>query len=207
MNIGIVVDGRSEFRCLETLYPQLRVLTGNEFLRPVHADIQPAAPAGVIAHACESRITRLVGQGADLIVVLFDREKRPECSGELSTTVETELARREHHVRVVVKDSTFENWLVADVGALRASPARFKVSKRAWDSIQPDKADHVDALAVLKAAAVKRAYDKVADSKRILDRADPAKMGRHSRSFRKFLRCVGATMYAQQSRLPAEGGT
>jgi hypothetical protein len=201
MRIGIVVDGVSEFRSLGQLYADLEVLTGNQFLAPLHADIQPHAPVGTIAKQCSASINQLFGRNADRVILLFDRETRSECPGTLAQAVERKIRRE--GVRVVVKDRAFENWVIADLAALRKQPKRFEVSKATARAVQPDKADRVDALALLKRAAIKDAYDKVEDSKRVLTVADASSIGAHSRSFRRFLRCVGCVLYAHQSSNPA----
>jgi hypothetical protein len=201
MRIGIVVDGLSEFRSLGHLYEDLQALTGNQFLTPLHADIQPQAPVGTIAKQCSASIKQLFGRNADRVIVLFDREARSECPGALAREVEEKVGLDE--VRVVVKDRAFENWVIADIAALRRQPKRFTISQATSKAVQPDKADRVDALTLLKRAAVKDAYDKVEDSKRVFAVADVSNIGANSRSFRRFLRCVGCSSYQHQSSRPA----
>jgi hypothetical protein len=103
---------------------------------------------------------------------------------------------------VVIKNRMFENWLVADVEAVKIQRARFRLSTAAERSIVPNKADNVAALEVLKTAAVRTSYSKVPDSQRILERADIQRIAANSRSFRRLLRVVGHPGYAGQSRLP-----
>jgi hypothetical protein len=103
---------------------------------------------------------------------------------------------------VVVKDRMFENWLVADIEALKALRGRFRISRSVERSIDPNKADQVDALRILKSCVVRDSYSKVRDSQQILARAAVASMGRNSRSFRRFLHCVGDPTYAAQSKRP-----
>jgi hypothetical protein len=201
MKIGIVVDGVAEFASLSLIYGQLCDLADVVMLRPVKADIQPLAPPGLIARKCESRIKQLFGRGADRVLVLFDRETRGECPGQLASIVEHELAINGRDVRVIVKNKTYENWLVADIAAVASG--RFTVSRGARRAVEPNKADNVDALALLKKAAPKgAAYEKVADSKRILGKAAVLEMASHSRSFRRFLRAVECPAYCDQSRDP-----
>lgn len=203
MKIGIIVDGVSEFASLVELYPQLRELTGNDFLRPVRADIQPKAPIGVIARQCARPARQYAGRGAARIIVIIDREDRSECPGELATAIAGKIAATTAiDVCVVIKDRAYENWIVADLRAVRASRGRFVVSKATERAVAPDKADLVSALELLKRSTIGDAYDKVRDSKRILAQADPSTIAENSRSFRRFLRCAGALLYSQQSKQP-----
>lgn len=203
MKIGIVVDGVSEYRSLSSLYPQLGALSGNQLIGPLQAPIAPMAPAGVIARQCIPRVAQLIGRGAGRVIVMFDRETRSGCAGELASSVEVRLCNEGIDAKVVLKNRMFENWLVADIDAVAGLKGRFKVSSTARAKIVPNKADNVDALDVLKRAAKKGApYDKVADSKRILDRADAEAMAANSRSFRRLLRCLDCDRYSDQSKQP-----
>jgi hypothetical protein len=57
----------------------------------------------------------------DVVVVLLDRETQNQGPAEIAAALEREFARKAYGVpvRVVVKDRQFENWLVADLDALR----------------------------------------------------------------------------------------
>jgi hypothetical protein len=203
MKIGIVVDGVSEYRSLSALYPQLDALSGNQLIGPLRAPIAPLAPPGVIARQCVPRITQLLGRGAGKVVVMFDRETRTDCAGSIATSVETRLRNEGIEAKVVLKNRMFENWLVADINAIASLKGRFKVSAATKGKIVPNKADNTDALDLLKRAAKKGApYDKVADSKRILEKADAATIADNSRSFRKLLRYLDCEKYSDQSKLP-----
>ena len=109
---------------------------------------------------------------------------------------------------MVLKDRMFENWLVAATSALRSQPKRFRLSGTAASSIAPNNADQTDALGLLHTATraarkgKKQTYSKIADSKRILARVDINEMAANSRSFRRFLRCLGHPAYHDQSRRP-----
>jgi Domain of unknown function (DUF4276) len=204
MRVGIVVDGVSEFSSLASIYSQLSSLSGNELLRPIRAPIAPLAPPGAIARQCSKGIKQLIGRKADQVIVLFDRETRNECSGEIATAVENALSQGGFAARVVLKDRTFENWLVADISAVEKVSGRFSLSQAVRNSVVPDKADRANGLSILKQAARKgAAYEKVADSKRILGQADVLEMASNSRSFRRFLRSIGCASYGGQSRRPA----
>jgi uncharacterized protein DUF4276 len=204
MRIGVVVDGISEFASLGQLYPGLQLLSGAQLLQPVKADIQPYAPVGVIVRQCAPKVALFLARGADRVVVLIDREDRDSCAGTLATAIEQGIASRGHaNVYVVLKSRAFENWVIADLAALRALPKRFVVSRATERAVQPNKADHVDAIGLLKRSAQGDAYDKVKDSKSVLGKAEPDRIGQHSRSFRRFMHVVGCPKYELQSRLPA----
>lgn len=203
MRVGFVVDGESEFRSLPRLFDQLRSSTGAQFERPLLAKIQPLAPVPVIARACESRIAILEQRGVDISVILFDRETRPECCGELAVAVHRLLSKfASCNIAVVVKNRCFENWLVADIDALRAQPGRFRVSRAVVRAVSRNNADQTPAVDLLKRCA-KGDYDKVRDSYRILEQAEISRIAMNSRSFRRFLRVVGHPLYTAQSRQPA----
>lgn len=202
VKIGIVVDGVSEYASLGAMLPRIAARNGHTFLHVAKADIQPKAPFPVIARACKEAILQLQSRGADLILVVFDREDRLECPGDIAAGVLNALTPWvDCRVSVVVKDTKYENWLIADLDALAAQPVRFKVAKRHRRAIQPNRADAVDAHAQLR-SIVQGDYDKVEDSRLIMARAEPVRLGQHSRSFRRFLREAQDPKYRHQSRLP-----
>jgi hypothetical protein len=204
MKIGIIVDGVSEFASLPELYPGLSSAGSHQLLKPVRADIQPKAPLPVIVKRCRPKIDQFLARGADRVVVLLDREDRDECAGDLASSLVSMLSTAGvSNVDVVVKDRMFENWLLGDLDALRASPNRFQVSRSTERAVQPDKADRVEAMALLKRCAKGPVYDKVRDSKIVLRSAQPDQIAMHSRSFRRFMRVVGCSRYTEQSRRPA----
>lgn len=205
MRIGVIVDGRSEFSALPKLNPQIEHLSGNVIADIVKADVHPMATAAVIARAASERIAVLQVRRVDRVVLLVDREDRPECPGVLAEQIRERIQPQAPvPVLVVIKDKAFENWLVSDIDAILGMRARFALSNQVINSIQPNKADHVDAYSVLRSAAIHRTYDKVKDAGRILDHADVLRMAANSRSFRKFLRCVEHPAYSGQSKRPVQ---
>ena len=200
MNVGIVVDGEAEFAAIGLLYGELKRDTRHTFLNPLKADIQPLAPIGAIAERCTRPCRQLIMRGAGLVIVLIDRETRVECPGDLAAAIQSRVPMPE--AAVVIKNKMFENWLIADVDALAAQHARFDVSRATRRAVQPGKADNVDALMLLKRSVRRGGYDKVADAKRILAKADPLRLASHSRSFRKFLRATEHGSYIDQSQRP-----
>jgi hypothetical protein len=201
MKIGLVVDGVSEYSALPYVLNRLAPLTGHQYLRVIKADIQPLAPLPSIARVCKPAVAQLAARGADRILVLLDREQQEACAPTLASDLGLVLSTSGCPATVIYKDRTFENWLLGDVNAIRAHPARFNIAPGQIRQIQPDRVDRVDGLAMLRLIA-RRGYDKVGDSRVILESAQPAQIGLHSRSFRKFLREVGDPTYAAQSRVP-----
>jgi hypothetical protein len=202
MRIGVVVDGMSEYASLGVLLSKVAPTAGQTYLRVVKADIQPLAPFPVIARACKMPVAQLSARGAELVLVIFDREGRVECPSEIADGVSRALALQvDCRTSVIVKDRCYENWLVSDLEALAAHPRRFRVLPRHKRAVEPNRADAADGLAVIRQMAV-RGYEKVDDSRTIAESADPARMARHSRSFRKFLREARHPAYSTQSKLP-----
>jgi hypothetical protein len=206
MKIGIVTEGEAEVGALPTLFPAIESATGHSILRPVRAQVDPKAALPQIVHGASARLREQEARRAGLVILLLDREDRAECPGELAIQLEAALRRQGEwncEVRVVIKDRMFENWLIADVGALRAQPARFNCDGAAMRAIAKSGADAVPAHAFLKQWTRNDAYRKTKDSVRILEHADPLRMAATSRSFRRFLHLLGHPAYADQSRLPA----
>lgn len=208
MRIGIVVDGRAEFRSLGHVL--VRVRTGHTILDPLYADIQPSAPPGRNAGAVESRLRLLGARRVDLAVVLVDREDQTECPQAIAEGLLAALhpfcARHAiPNSAVVVKDSKYENWLVADIETLQGMPKRFRITRAHARSVAPNRADAADGMRLLSSAAIGKPYSKVEDAARIMRRADPLSIARNSRSFRRFLRVLGHDLYRTQSRQPRAG--
>lgn len=84
MKIGLVVEGRSEFDALPSLAVTLEAATGNQILRPLLAEVTPLAPIGVIARAVAHLVERLEAEDVETVIILMDREQRPECPGVLA---------------------------------------------------------------------------------------------------------------------------
>ncbi|WP_425574934.1 DUF4276 family protein [Nocardioides fonticola] len=140
-----------------------------------------------------------VAQGADLVIVLLDREQQSDLPGKLAADVETALATHcgaGTRVRVVYKDRLFENWLVADMDSLSAQPKRFAVTAARRRKVEPNKADAVDGLLLMKEMAIGKDYDKVADAERVCRKLDVRRAAMHSRSLRHFLHVLEVSAYA-----------
>jgi hypothetical protein len=138
---------------------------------------------------------------ADLIIVLLDREQQSDCPGKIANTLESGFARIINKpVRVAIKNSKYENWLIGDLGALKAHPKRYNVTAALEKRVVPNKADNLDAEAELKRSIIKGQYDKVPDSDLILKSADVDSLAKNSRSFRHFLHILRCEPYRHQCR-------
>jgi uncharacterized protein DUF4276 len=197
MKIGLLVDGRAEYYGLPHVLPRLG--SPHQILSPLVCDIQPFASPAQMALAAGKRFPILLAKGAESIVVLIDKETRPDCTGELAQAVEREAGVRLKDfsamvkLQVVLKVVTFENWLVAASEALGGLPGLFENVARIEKQTAKGRADAVDALGLLKACSRQRAYDKVEGAVAICRRLDPVRAAENSRSFRKFLKTVRAS--------------
>lgn len=202
VRFGVIVDGDAEYRSLHYLWSAIASRSGHTYLNPIKADLQPTAPIPVQVRSLKKHVAVLSGRAVDRIVVLVDREERTDCCGKLANDLATALAATyPFQFTVVVKNRTFENWLIADIDALSQQRQRFVVSAAHRRRVEPNKADRVDALRLLKEAA-KEGYSKVVDAERIMRRADVLRIAANSRSFRRYLRVLDYPTYRHQSRVP-----
>jgi Domain of unknown function (DUF4276) len=204
MRIGMLVDGQAEYRSLPDLIPRIR--TPNTLINPLYADIQPFAPVGQIAHTICTKLPVLAAKKAECALILIDRETRDTCPGEIAANLAARLQCHAstfglHSIQVVIKDRTFENWLLSDVSALAAFPVRFEITDSTERAILRG-VDRLDGAKIFRQISAKSEYEKIKDAKRILAKADPDKMGKASRSFRRMLRVVGHPDYLDQSIRP-----
>ncbi|OAN35619.1 hypothetical protein A4X17_02265 [Plantibacter sp. H53] len=203
MNTMIATEGMGEFSAFKTVLRSLPTIAGALTPTVVHVTCQPDGAVKGIAKACEPLLRQAYARKVDLFVLVIDREQQTTKPGELAATLKTELDRvspGSFRIEVVYKDRTFENWLIADLDALRRQPARYDVSDALIRRVEPDKADSVKALDLLKRAAKGRQYDKIDDGKKIATRIDPLATARNSRSFRHLLHILGHVDYLDQCR-------
>ena len=208
MTVGFLVDGEAEFRSLPILLQKITSLRGSLCGRPLRIPVNGGVPPGQIAIAARRQFPVLVQKGATSVVLVIDRELVESCAGALAAEIRSHILRiglpaafQEMHV--VVKDRMYENWLVADFQAVRNMPRRFELKREDERLVAPNKADRVDALALLKLAARNcHGYDKVDDAVQIARHAEPIRIAQNSRSFRRLLRVVGDPRFLHQSRLP-----
>jgi hypothetical protein len=187
------VEGQSEFTALPHLKDQLCSETSTSSVKILHACYDPHGRPQRVVKGCRGAVKQLAGRKFDLAVVLIDRESQAKNPAEIARVLEAAFSSADLGipVAVVVKDRCFENWLVADLAALRKLNARFQVSTAMTNAVEPNRADRADASKLLKKAAKGDAYGKVGDARRILEKATVAHMADHSRSFRCFLARLG----------------
>jgi Domain of unknown function (DUF4276) len=205
VKVLLVVEGDGEYQALPRLLPALTRRSGHTLLRPRRIKVHPLAPAGVIAKACRPVLKQAAENKVDLVVLILDREDSGSCCGARAREIVGAVAAACNGalaVDVVLKNRCFENWLVADIEALRAQPGRYVVSEAMRRKVEPDKADGIDALDLLRAAISGKIFHKVDDAVAICSRLDPARAARHSRSFRHLLHVLGDPDYAHQCRRP-----
>ena len=210
MRVGFVVDGESEIAALPQLRAKIAADAHVQMLRLVRLGTTPLAPLPKLAAECRQAAKLLQDRGADLVIVLVDRESRVDCAPSIANQLKDEIDRRHgpmRNIEVVVKDRTSENWIVADPGAISILRGVFSLEGAiAIDrAVRQSGADNVDALQLLNRAAIDRRYGKVRDSAQVLAHADIREMGRNSRSFRCLLRRLGHPDYPDDSRRPAPG--
>lgn len=205
MKAVIVTEGLGEFSAFKRLFGSVPTANGLLSTTVLHVACQPDGPMPGIAKACEPRLRDARARRADLFVLVLDREQQGPRPGELAQSLSDELVRLgpwPFEVRVVYKDRTFENWLISDLGALRSQRARYDVTDALVRKIEPDKADRVAALDLLKKAVKGKQYEKIEDGKRIAEKMNVKAAARNSRSLRHLLHVLGHTDYSVQCRQP-----
>lgn len=206
MKIGLLVDGRAEYYGLPQILPRLG--SPHQVLSPLVCDIQPFASPAQMALAASKKFQILLARGAESIVILMDKETRPDCTVELVRAVEREARIRLEQIstaidlQVVLKVSMFENWLVADPEAVANLTGMFEDVERIEKQVAKGRADGVKALDLLKACSRQRSYDKVTGAKAICERLDPGRAAENSRSFRKFLKALEVPQGESRPRRP-----
>lgn len=205
MRIGIIVDGQAEYRSLPKLLDRLE--SPHLVVKTLYADIQPFAPVAQIVRVVQSRLPALQAKSVDHVLVLVDRESRPICPGAWAKEIERALVKgcsqyRSCSFAVIIKESSYENWLISDVDCLLQMPKRFSLSQNTIRAIQPNKADRQSAQEILKKAAQGAAYNKIQDAIRIMSRAQPLQIAANSRSFRRLMRQLEHKKYVNQSKRP-----
>ncbi|MCP3421359.1 DUF4276 family protein [Nocardioides pinisoli] len=199
--IGIVTEGDSEVLALPGLYEALSERTSTQYLKPLRAAVDPLAPPPVVSRGCADRVRLSFAKGADLVVVLLDREGASQSAADRAADIEKMLAKDfGDNVRVVVKDRTFEHWLIAACGAFAAHPAKYPNAEKIKKGYTKGRADScADAESLINRGLGKGKYEKTKDAPEILKSASIVEMATHSRSFRRFLAVCGDATYSNGS--------
>lgn len=196
--IGLVVEGEADLGAIPVLLRNARVDVGQ---RPIQCGGQPVAcpVPRFVERILLSRVRIALLRSPSLVLVIVDRESRPDCPGDFASQVQSELIRQlgalgytgRPPITVVCADRCLENWLLADPAGLQRhayiqkSPAS-RVKNNA-DSVQ-------DAQAVIRWAYRKGSqYHKRRDAPALASNIrvlDPS-VRRRSRSLDKLLRVAG----------------
>lgn len=200
MKIGVIGEGETEYLAVPTLISKLgHSVVGTINLHGIGAGF----PWDKLC--CEKiypyvRSFALKGQASrpDRVVVVLDREDRPDCCGGLATKAETligiELAKEGLSIptSVVIANRQFECWLMADTNALDASP----IMKNPISHLLGANVDEKNVLGIIKKNLKPgKGWDKPKYGKALaqkLDLRNSAILGR-SRSLSKFVKEVNKT--------------
>src|SRR4030067_631778 len=111
MRFGVVVDGEAEYGSL----PQLlhRIETPNVIIStPVFAGMQPYEPIPQVALKAVPVIKLFAArERLDAVVVLLDRERRPDCAGLLANQIQVELkVRLQRENCTITPFATIKDW-------------------------------------------------------------------------------------------------
>jgi hypothetical protein len=201
----MIVDGQAEFRSIPRVLQ--RITSPHTLLNPIYADIQPFAPPAQIIRAVESKLPILRNKHVQMVLVLIDKETRDVCPGLWATQLTTQLNHQcarggINSLSIIIKNQSYENWLVSDTSVFGRMPRRFKLNAKQLRAITPNKADQVNAYRILSDSAIGSSYDKVSDAIQIMSLADPLRIASNSRSFRRFLRQLKHPSYLKQSVRP-----
>lgn len=204
MKIGIIVDGDAESQALFNLTQNIKV-ENTQIIKPIYADIQPKASFDQIAKKALKSIGLLRGKNADKIIVFIDREDLEICPTEIKNNLEEAFKKiANQEIDVVVKNRKFENWLCADIEALRKMPKRFSVTN-AFEKQVKKKADNImDAEKLLDTITIPKEsqYHKRKDAQNITAKQNILNIACNSRSFRRFLHLISHPSYLEQSKIP-----
>jgi len=208
MKVGVIGEGPTEYRCVPSLVARL-----NHRVVGVH-DLGGIGGSFPWDKAILLRVYPYVRSFAvrgspsrpDKVIVVVDREDRPECCGALAgrgcDLIRAELAKEglEISTSIVLANRQFECWLFAQPELLDGSPI-FKVR---ISSLINSETDEKNILSMVNASLKQgRKWDKPGYGKALAQRLEltnPAVLGR-SRSLRKFVKELQADPCEQHSEL------
>lgn len=203
MKIAILTEGVSEFKSLPILYSQIHAQINALVMKPLKISTSPDAPTNAIVRECQSKILMAERSGANRVVLILDREQQQGCPGIIAESIEAAINKTSAlPVSVVLKNRTYENWLIADVDGLKTLKGRFNIDRSFVSKVKPDKADSVDGYVLLNRASRRGEYDKVPDGEKIAKTMNVSRAAANSRSFRHFLHVLGYGAYREGCRLP-----
>ena len=202
MTIQLIVHGDTEYYCLPSILKKfgVSVLTPFNLQGKGFGDNRYELVKEKLVRAIE--LVRKINPGK--IIIVTDKEEKPFCPGELSSLIKKQLLSRieQKHgkqfrdglpeISVVIANSCYENWLIADPEGI----AKSRLLKK-----QPnikETADSKPAIRILNGCmANHRKYDKRSHAPKFTALADfkSLKVRARSKSLRKFLKeagCVNA---------------
>lgn len=201
MRISIVSEGDAEYYSLAALFG--RVAPRDTILQATKVNVHPTAPFECLIPRLAETVSMVIeSQSPDIVYVLLDLETLDECPGERASSIEAALtaalAPVATPIHVVIKNRKYENWLVSDIEAVKAFRGRFEVSQNTENAVSNNNADHADAEALLRRSIRngQPGYAKISDAQRIVSRANPCRMAKHSRSFRRLMRLLRHPCYS-----------
>lgn len=194
----LVVEGVSEYGAIPVLlrtagYSPMAIMQFGG--QAIDCDVTTLVDRCLVKHTWLAMLKQ-----PDKVIVVLDRENRPDCPGQFASAIRTELIRQLTEafrysgapcLNVVCADRKLENWLIADP----AEVAKHSYISRSFASKVGNNADSKDAEAIIKAAYRSGTqYHKRRDAPRLALRVrtnQPAVRNR-SDSLDKLLREVSA---------------
>ena len=196
-DVGIVVEGQTEYAALPVLLARLglRSTTPSVF----HGQPVAASAKNLVEGRLLQPVRVQLAKDARRVIVVLDREARPESAETLAETLCRELRRQvkrsegeaaAKRVCVAVADRCFENWLLADPEGV--SKSKLLAKKANLVGKVACHADDRDALSLLRGAMVRGWYDKAIHGPQLAQhiRVAEKKAAWCSKSFAGFLKLV-----------------
>ena len=202
--VGLVVEGQTEFAALPAMLQRL----GVKPTRPSNfsGQFQDAPVRKLVEKRLLHHVKAQIVKGPDLVIVVLDRENRPESARAFEKAVRDEITKQldnptRPRVEVVVCDRTFENWLIADPKGIHKS----EYITRDLSAKVVCHGDGKDALALIKNAFRRRkAYNKGPHGAKlsVFVRVGSPRVHLCSKSLRRFVEFVERTKqaYSGESR-------
>ena len=114
--VAVLVDGSGEEQALNELIPRInkKLSFDQRILKAAYVDIQHKAAAAQIVRKATNRVTHMSNR-ADKVIILVDFEDRTDCVSSWANELKNAFhSRGMNKVEVVIKNRTFEKWLISD---------------------------------------------------------------------------------------------
>jgi hypothetical protein len=148
MLVGTVVEGDTEYYCL----PKLLAKLGHESLRPLSINGSSGHWPELVRQRVVPRVRSLKLKNPGKILVVLDRETRPECSPELARqALDLIMVETAHEgaccpIAVIIADRYFECVLFADYEALHS----LEIARTPGEVLFGTGTDSKNVLAIIK---------------------------------------------------------